>query len=215
MPILKPRPPADVAEAFSSQLAEFVWAEPGQERLKQQFVGEMGEIPSLSDLGHPGERSLLHDAHRLFILGLQDIADNAGIDAAKFAGWRFFAGKARGKILLGTVAPKADGWRLTAGYYGKRVGAALIASLALDKLKELQGGKYELRVLAVLGLNLEAFWLASVDEERPDLVVPFPAKPDQPIEALNKRRVYTMANFLAAIRPLAQLRLAADWKYGG
>ncbi len=217
MPISKPPVPAAAVEAFSAQLPDFVWLPPGDNaRAVQHYVGEMGAVPTLDDLqGASRGLALFHDAHQLFVLGLKDVANNGGIDAAKPAGWRFFAGDGPGKTLLGTVTLKANVWRMTAGYYGDRVWTTLAATSTLNQLTELEGGNYELRVLAVPGLNLEVFWLANTEEKEADLVVPIPPMPDQPIEVLNKQRVYSMANFLAAIRPLARLRLTAESKYGG
>ena len=104
---------------------------------------------------------------------------------------------------------------MTAGYYGDRVFTAFQALKALDGLEQVHEHDYELRVLAVPGLNLEVFWLVSVEEGGADLVVPFPAMPDQRIEALNKEPFYSMANFLTAIRPVAQLRVTAKSHCGG
>ncbi|MEO8372541.1 MAG: hypothetical protein ABI806_25365 [Candidatus Solibacter sp.] len=216
MSILKPQVPAAAEEAFSTQLADFVWPSQGDRprTITQEYVGEMPRIPSLSDLRQSGDAALFHDAHHLYVLDLRDVADNADVISPRAAGWRFFAGNSPGNIVMATVKRKGDNWRMTSSHYGERVWEMLEAVRALDQMTELEGGKYEVRVLTVPGLNLEVFWLTD-KQAGTDLAVPFPAPPKQPIEELNKYPVYTMTNFLAAIRPLARQRLAAGSKYGG
>jgi hypothetical protein len=210
MPLQRPTPPTDVAVAFFKGVPEFV-SVAADGNIRQGYVGSEPAAPTLAELGSLGDPALIHDVQQIFVLGLTDAADNAGAGAAAPAGWRFFAGNLPGKMLMGKVSRRTSsaGWKMTAAYYGDRVWAATQASKALEQLTQVQTGNYELRVLAVPGLNLEAFWLVAQQSGSGDLVVPFPAKPDQPIDALNREPVYTMANFLAAIRPVAQLRSIA------
>jgi hypothetical protein len=215
MAIKRPHAETDIAAAFSRQLADFVRAPADDSRksdVREAYAGAEPDAPTLADLVPPGDRILGHDAQQIFVLGLRDAANNAGVGALTPAGWRFFAGDQPGKMLLGRVSRRncSAGWRMTAGYYGDRVWDVYQASNALDHLREAQARDYELRVLIVTGLNVEAFWLVDQGREPVDLMVPFPAMPNHPIEALNREPVYTMPNFLAAIRPVAQLRLLAE-----
>jgi hypothetical protein len=178
--------------------------------------------PSLQDLGQVDDPDLIHDPQPLFLLGLKEIAENAGVKAAKPAGWRFFAGRREGAIVMGKLSIRipSEGWKLTAGNYGDRTWAVYQATLALEQLPQVKEADYDLRVLVIPGLNLEGFWLVAQPPKSgnpvlPDLVVPFPAMPDQPIVAIHRDPVYTMAEFLATIRPLARLRLTTEAKYGG
>jgi hypothetical protein len=215
MAVLRKAAPTDVAAAFAKQLPDFVSLPSDSSRRMQGFVGSPPAIPTMDDLGPPGDRILRHDGQEVFVLSLTDAAYNGGVSAAVSSGWRFFAGSAPGKILMGKVARrKVSDWKLTAAFYGDRVWAANEASKALDRLPEVQSSDYELRVLTVPGLNLEVFWLVAQSASADDLVVPFPMKPHQPIDVLNQDAVFTMANFLAAIRPLARLQMTAEPLHG-
>ncbi|HKE28447.1 MAG TPA: hypothetical protein VKB88_39125 [Bryobacteraceae bacterium] len=213
MAIMTLTPPFDVTAAFSMQLPAFLAAPLGA---TEQYVGATPAVPTMTDLG-ANPAALLHDAQQVYLLGLAAVANNAGAGAASPAGWRIFAGTVQGYTVMGRVSfgPRPAGWRLTAAYYGDRVWQALQASDTLGNLPQVANANYELRVLTVPGLSLEAFWLVDQSSAGNDLVVPFPAAPNQPIDALNQAPVYSMPNFLAAIRPLAQLRAVAQADYGG
>jgi hypothetical protein len=203
MSIVRPTPPSDLTAAFSVELPKFVAAPPDS---IERYVGSRPEIPTMADLG-VSTAELLHDAHQIFVLGLADAASATSLSAASSSGWRVFAGTAEGPVLMAKVASRQSmGWKMTAAYYGDRVRAALRAALELDELPQVSSGDYELRVLTVPALNLDAFWLANQGTAGYDLIVPFPAAPNQLIAALNTQPVYTMPDFLAAIRPLAQLK---------
>jgi hypothetical protein len=114
--------------------------------------------------------------------------------------------------VMGGVAkrPHALAWKLTAAFYGDpvasrdRVWEVLQASNALDGLPKIQTATYELRVPAIPRLNLETFWLVLVNATAggSDLVVPFPAAPEQAIQALNTAMAYPMNEFLNLIAPM-------------
>jgi len=124
MAIRKPTPPPDVVDAFFKQLPQFVWQ--AAETVFQRYVGEM-RAPSLQDLGQLDDPDLIHDPQPLFLLGLKEIAENAGVKAAKPAGWRFFAGRREGAIVMGKLSIRipSEGWKLTAGNYGDRTWAVI------------------------------------------------------------------------------------------
>lgn len=222
MPILKPKAPTETAAAFTRQLPEFVSLPDDRSVRKvrpehrQEYVGSAPEAPTLADLRRPRDLER-NEAQQVYMLGLDAAAGDDGASAATPAGWRFFAGHEPGKILMGSVTRRNPelGWKMTAGFYGDRVWSAFTASNALDQLPQVEAADYELRMLAVPGLNLEAFWLVAQDSKSTDLVIPFPAGAEQPIEVLKGEAVYSMASFLAIIRPLAQLRLQAERQYGG
>jgi len=155
---------------------------------------------------------------QVFTLDLKAAANNTGsIDPAS-AGWRFFAGTKVNKTVLGRVSRHgaSHAWKLTSLFYGDRVWDAYTASLALDSAPPAQvaTADYELRLLALPGLNLEAFWLEAKTPGSVDLVLPFPAAPNQLIEALNGSPVYSMPDFLDAIRPVANSLLNMSTRDG-
>ena len=213
MALSNPAAPTATLDAFAAAISDFL-SPPST--ATEGYVGPRPAIPASGDIGTPDVFRQAY-AQQVFVLGLADAAANTGIGAAVPAGWRFFAGDASGKVVLGRVAQSqaAGGWKLTAVHYSDRVWTALQQSRALDALPQLQGGDYELRVLTVPGLNLEAFWLAGKSPGASDLVVPFPVSPNQPIGALNQQSVYSMADFLAAIQPLAYERTKDPKSYGG
>jgi hypothetical protein len=217
MAILRPAPPPETAEAFATALPAFLSRPQESDVLRTRFVGESPAIPRLEDLGDPGQRDrLLHDPQQIFVLGLDDAARSTGIRAAKPTGWRIFAGRSRGRTILGRVAFRPNfGWKMTAAYYGDQAAEVLDAAKELDGLPQVRGADYELRVLAVPGLNLEAYWLAARTPQVEDLVMPVPPMPPLSDRSADSGRVLTMANFLAAIRPMALLAKHAHARTGG
>jgi hypothetical protein len=214
MPILKPTPPPAVEEAFSKGLPAYLSVP--DRNIVEQYAGTAPELPTLAELGLREDAISYHNAQQVFVLALNDAVNAANANAATPAGWRLFAGNTVNKTMLGRVSSRQtlSSWKLTSAYYGERVWNSLQASRALDALPEVRAGNYELRVLTVPGLSLETFWLVAHTQGFTDLVVPFPAKPNQPISVLNEESIYKMPNFLAAIRPLILLRLKTQLAHG-
>jgi hypothetical protein len=224
MSLVNPTPPPAVAEAFSAGLPDFLSGPsfgPAGALTRQKFAGSAPSLPSPADISPDGILRN-HDPQPVFILGLNDVVENNGIGAAKAAGWRFFAGDAKFKTVMGRVTrrPPSLQWSLTAAYYGEpvadrdRVWDVLQASHSLVELPEVQTGTFELRILAIPGLNLEVFWLMAHSAGSSDLAVPFPAPPKQPIPELNDSVVLPMTSFLTKIAPLAQFRSSAPDLFG-
>jgi hypothetical protein len=214
MPLFKPVPPTTATEAFRAGLSGFL-SGPAFGRAgkiaHQNDIGGIPVLPTEADFGGPGPWD--HDPQQVFTLGLSHLQTAADTNAAKPAAWRYFAGNAYGKTVLGHCsADAATGlWELASLSYGDRVWQALRASQSLD----LQPGislahSYELRVLKIPGLLLEAFWLVS-STGGTDLAVVFPPPPYQLHRRLNARAVYEMPVFLDIARALAIDRL----RFGG
>ena len=228
--LIKPVPPAACQAAFLSALPAFLGDAP---YTSQSFVsGTTPNIPTSSDIGYgdtgapgaggfpsipgavapapadgPAASGPTLLPQQVFTLDLKAAATNTGSIDPNPAGWRFFAGTEVNKTVLGRVSRHGNSqvWKLTSLFYGDRVWDAYTASLALDSAPPAQvaTADYELRLLALPGFNLEAFWLEAKTPGSVDLVLPFPAKPNQLIEALNGSAVYRMPDFLDAIRPVA------------
>jgi len=214
MSLIKLKPHEEISAAFARQVPNFV-SMPDSDGMRQAHSGDGPEPPTLEDLAPQGERIVPHDPQQVFVLTLKDAANNPG-KALSPAGWRFFAGNQRGKMLMGTVSRRlpSEGWKMMGGFYGDRVWELFAASKALEELPEVQGEDFELRVLAVPGLNIEAFWLVAMAGRDADFVVPIPAGQYEQVPGLDGGPVYRMADFLAAIRPMALLRLTAKRHYG-
>jgi len=200
MPLVKPTPPTDVSAAINDGFLAFsIGSNTGIQR--QGDVAQPPIMPAAS------QAELPIDAQAVYVLNLADAATIAGTAAAAPAGWRFFAGNTAPKLVLGWISrPDSSGKRrVTAAYTGDRVWAGYEAMANLALLPELQAHNYELRILMAPALNLEAFWLVSQDAGAPDLIAPFASDPMHLIPGLRTQPVYTMADFIAIVRPAALL----------
>ena len=217
MPIVGPTPPAGVTNEFSTNLPTFLsgLAPTPAFPIKQQ--GALGRAPLVPSFGEVSADPL-HDPQPVYVLDLR-----TPTLPQQPAFWRLFAGTEQYSSVMGRMTQKnaADPWKMTAAYYGDRtanrdrVWSILQATAALTSLPEVQSHDYELRVLAVPAINLEAFWLVRQGGGGPDLVVPFPETPNQPIPALNTARSYSMETFLQHIIPLAHHTAAAAHPHTG
>jgi hypothetical protein len=208
--LLKPTPPPEVTTAFEDGLITLLdgpnHGSAGQ-ITDQYYVGGPPAIPSQADVGFvPGGPPPGHDPQQVFVLGLSDLATQPGTAAARQDGWRLFAGNSQGKTCLGRVVQlPTGGWKLTSCFWGDRVWFALLASQALGTLAAVLPADYELRVLRIPGLNLEAFWLVAQPPGFGDLIVPFQAN----IPGLTKSGTIAIADFLSTIGPMVKQRMSS------
>jgi hypothetical protein len=207
--LITPVPPKGSATALSTQLPMFLPGAPGL--VKQTYLSPTPPLPSPADI-FPGALQ----AQQVFYLSLKEAANNSGTINPPSAGWRFLAGNANSGQLLARVVqiPPSQTWKLTGVFYGQRVSDAIVASAYLQNLPEVGSNDYELRVLTVPGLNMEAFWLVAQSVGSVDLVVPFPRAADQLIPSLKAQNPYKLVTFLALIRPLAGGLLTMAPGYG-
>jgi hypothetical protein len=227
MPIIRATPPEAATQAFADGLKAFLGGPdygPGRHLVNQKFVGAPPSIPTAADLGIPagGVDTLpVHDYHpqQVFRLDLKSAASGT-LTAALSAGWCYFAGKPPGPVVLARVNPQPSpgNWKMTAVFYGDRAAQALAASLALDLLQTLPAGAFQLRVLAVPGANVEAFWLVPQGihpDSGKDLFIPFsPSGTREPIPRPSEVTLFSVPQFLAAVQPLAKAVLTAPPNYG-
>ncbi len=202
-------PPPACATAFATELPTFLLGAPGL--VKESYLGGKVAIPSLTKLGTGPPAP-----QQVFQLSLNAAANNSGTIHPPSVGWRFLAGHGPGESVLGRVVqnPSSKAWKLTGVFFGERVWEAYVASQGLSSLQEVAKDDYELRVLAVPGLNLEAFWLVAQTAGSVDLMVPFPRATAQLIPALRGSAPYKLVTFLALIRPLAGSLLTMAAGYG-
>jgi hypothetical protein len=207
--LIQPIPPVACAEAFSAQLPTFLLDAPGL--TKQNHLGGKVGIPSLQSLGTGAPVP-----QQVFQLSLKAAAINSSTIHPPSAGWRFLAGHGPGESVLGRMVqdPSSKAWKLAGAFFGERVWEAYVASQGLGSLPEVAKNDYELRVLAVPGLNLEAFWLVAQTAGSVDLIIPFPTRDHQLIPTLKGGNPYKMVTFLALIRPLAGGLLTMAAGYG-
>lgn len=192
MALLKPTPPESVRRALAVGVADFL------------------------DRRDPFRRVLLQAplALHVFTLGLDDIsyrrsrqveAERAPSDAgrilaeAKSAGWRFLAATPSG-VIAGDVTESRAGKapRMTAVSRDPLVGKAIQATHELETLREADAKHYQLQVLRIPGILLEAFWLKSLTDDI-DLFVPVLTRS----ERLARMQPYTLQELLVVGRELA------------
>jgi|SRR5580698_1460184 hypothetical protein len=207
MPLKRPHPPDAAADAFRNGLLSFLSVGPPN---SEAFVGERPPIPSVADVETGGSHAVLQG----FVLSLKDAATNSGVISPPHAGWRFFAGGEQNNTVLGSVVHRRHGWKLVAVHYGNRVWQTLRASQQLDSSLQSQvhADTYELRLLAIPGLNLEVFWLSAQKAGSVDLIhsltllapVPITSSLVPAVSALRfPSGLLELPTFLAEIRPLA------------
>ena len=207
--LITPVPPKGSAAALSSQLPMFLPGAPGL--VRKSYLSPTPKLPSPADLFQGAVQ-----AQQVFYLSLNEAANHSGTINPPSAGWRFLAGNASSGQLLARVVqiPSSQTWKLTGVFYGQRVSDAIAASSYLQNLPEVGSNDYELRVLTVPGLNLEAFWLVARSATSVDLIVPFPRVTEQLIPSLRAQNPYKLVTFLALIRPLAGGLLTMASGYG-
>jgi len=205
MPILKSNPPALCVSAFNAALPGFLAGAGGL--TGQAFAGAAPTIPTAAEIG-----SGFLASQQVFVLSLNDVINNPAPTPVA-AGWRFFAGDLHApsnQTIIGRVVqiPPSQTWKLVAVYYGEKARYEFMASDQLSTLDVAQELAYDARLLEVPGVNVRAFWLAGQSEGAIDYFVPYPAQTAQLVPALRGTAPYSMASFLAAIRPLATQNLA-------
>jgi hypothetical protein len=222
MSVLTQTPPAACVTAFINQLPAFLPGGTSGNVVRETWVGAAPEIPSPVAVGMgsgpilgPPDIPVVLEA---FVLSLADAASNAVTISPARTGWRFFAGGAQGKTVMGRMIrrPPRQAWKLIAVNYGDVVWRTLEAALALESLlpPEIPAGDYELRLLAVNGLNLGAFWLAAQTAGSVDLIFPTPAAQSGGVTIGYGTTLVPMPNFLAAIRQQAAGLLTMPAGYG-
>ena len=184
------------------------------------FAGRDDPLLHVVEMACPGPST----SHRVYVLGLQEIAAGGGVEKARSLGWRFLAGGHPGEH-------QAVGCQTTddqiAGLPAKVIATSRTQSIAdllndftqlveLRQLKADPNHTYELRVLRVAGLYLEAFWLKAPPGAQNDWIVPYGLLWDDKREyiklpggvRLNRMEAIRAANFVGKIKDCAQKRLA-------
>jgi hypothetical protein len=165
--------------------------------------------------------------HCVYSVGLETIKDLTKLDGInKPLCWRFIAG---GHESMTTAAGcwttheySGTAAKVMATLQSPEMAEMLANAERLNHLNDLSGyprNQYELRVLRIPGLCIEAFWLKSLSARRADLIVPYGlvSHGSDRIklcagENLHKNKAYPAAEFLEMIRDAASKRLAADNK---
>ena len=151
--------------------------------------------------------------HEVFSLGLDDIAENRVIAAARPMGWRVLVVGGQGAVAA--IEFDAAGGGATAGggpvagsfkniNEGPFVEATVEGIHAAEAESKVQQRDYEVRLLEAPAIYLVALWLHRADE---DLFRPLGKHMP---EGLQGDRFYNEKDLLAAIQPLAKRRQTQD-----
>jgi hypothetical protein len=141
---------------------------------------------------------------QLYTLGVKDLkAKNIG--GAKLSGWRF-TGKLAGRDMCVHVGHhiRSKSPAVSRLSYGPYVTKAREAMKKIVKSPEVRAHNYELRLLSIPALSVEAVWLKSQTGKH-DLMVPY-----LPAAGLRSMRFYPLDKFLTILQPKAQERLMFD-----
>jgi hypothetical protein len=144
-------------------------------------------------------------AHKVYVLGLQELVANAVPGEQYQVGWRFVTDIAPDMAIAGDVTQTAATQPPSfAGLsYGPEIAKSLQAIHRIETLATVPDGEFELGLLSIPGLLVDAFWLRSLNATG-DLVVPY----DTSAEGIRELHVYQVGAFLDIIRPLARERLS-------
>lgn len=149
----------------------------------------------------------LKPPHVIYDLRADEIAKGGGLATAHLAGFRYMVHAADGAVAAAEVQADAAGKAtlLTTLSYGPFVAAT---ARALDQLAALSAVKetdYQVRLLRFTAIPLLAIWLKG-ERGDPDIIYPLAPAPD----VLKAETVYSEADFLKAVLPLAQKRVSTQ-----
>lgn len=139
----------------------------------EAFVGPNHPLMALLDINCPGP----HAAHRVYTLGLRDIVDGKRVDdSLNHTSWRFLAGGHKNVSTAGSFQTTPDLSKVTGVLESPEIAGILnnIQQLNdLPQVKEPFNNMYELRVLRIPGIYIEAFWLKCMKGPPGDWLVPY------------------------------------------
>ena len=140
----------------------------------------------------------------VYVLGLQQIIEGTPPGEQNFAGWRYLTDIAPDLAVAGYISQQ-DGAPTFAGIaYGRQLADAVRASEEVETRPEVAGATYELRLLGVPGLLVDAYWLHWANDRGSDKDFIFPYGTIS--SGLDSTKLYRMTEFLDAIRDLAKER---------
>jgi len=146
-------------------------------------------------------------------VGLRQLADGDEILRPAPAGWRFLLRSEPGQAeqaIAADVNTRAEGApKMTGVWRGMQIQKLAQAIDELEALPEVRAQDYELRILGIPGLHIEAFWLKP-EAGGPDLVVPFRALTKE----IQLMRAYPADEFRQISRRMAKDHLARTQRTG-
>ena len=158
--------------------------------------------------GAPSSASLPHE---VFVMNTEDVVGGAGLDASRPAGWRYIVeqpaagggngtARAAAEITSAGGAPKLS--HLQHGWIGD---ATLQAVQAAAARPEVVQGSFDLRMLRVPSLLVDALWLKNKGAGQ-DLVMPIASRDN----AIRPQQLYRADDFLEQLRRVAANKVPFD-----
>lgn len=180
MPLIDPKPPTPVVNAFKRGLEQMVQ----MDRAPAGLVAWM--------------------VQRVFVLTLSDVARGNVLDGVRPVLWRFVAGSRRGPAVAIAIPAPSRGRRprMTSLETGGGIKKSFLEVETIKHLPDVRRRDYELRRLKLPGI-IGVFWLAPQDDSDAHLMIPYASV----VPGLTGKKPYTMKTFLARVRPIAQKRL--------
>jgi len=172
----------------------------------------------LSEESWPGRQAV----HCIYSVGFQHLKDLKDLNSVeKPLAWRFIAGghkKMKTAAACWSTHESSGRAKLVCALQAPEMAEILANAELLNNLSELSdhsSHQYELRVLRIPALYLEAFWLKSQSTQTPDWIVPYGLVPDGSDSIklgagirLIKNKAYGVSDFLEIIRNAAHQKSA-------
>lgn len=191
MSIRIPQPPQGSAVEASRSVSRLAHSEAGGGRLSA-LVGAGGVQPDVP-LQYP---------HRVFTVGLRELAAKRPLRDARESSWRYLVPDA-GRVLSAEVRELGGGGhkfaRLNEGPFGPATKQAIDRVLTSA---DFEGREYDLATLAVPALSLFALWLRA-EQSADDLFIGIAPTPP----AVRPNETYRADQFLEILSTAAQRRL--------
>jgi hypothetical protein len=196
VPIETPEAPKLSIEALQAVLPALV-ASAGARQTAPRF--------SASLLASPRSLSSPSLSYPVYVLGLVDVASEAGLGRAKLSAWRheFVSGS---EVVAAEVTagrrPQFSGLNVNSRFRSVQQEVRSAAEAGGD----FAGRSYEPRLLQVSALGVRALWLKSKARSHADIVIPLaPTRAE-----LTVNRHYSPAEFIAALKSVADAILKDD-----
>ncbi len=191
---------------------------PWMQQLRTSMAAFAGSGHPLSDClcdeNWPG-RQAVHCIYSVGFRHLKDLKDLSGVE--KPLAWRFIAGGHKkmktAAACWSTHESGGPAAKVLCALQAPEMAEILANAELLNNLSELSdhsSQQYELRVLRIPALYLEAFWLKSQSTQAPDWIIPYGLVPDGSDSIklgagirLIKNKAYKVSDFLEVIRNAA------------
>jgi hypothetical protein len=189
MALTLPKPPEEGRDIVRTALGSLISSPSGN----AAYEMEKGGSETL-DLTAP---------HKIFFVGLKDVAKGHVLSAAKFVGWRYII--VRGESPLAAAELGVDelggGLEFSQINHGPFVGSTVRGVSVAEELDSVRTNNYEPRLLKIPALYIIALWLHSYSE--PDMLIPLP--PTRP--ELTAYVPYAESDFSSILRGVAVKKL--------